>query len=226
MSMGWIIMLKNYNDDYFNKKGLHKKGIIFFIQRWLEIFEPKTLDTYQYPMVNVIVGMQEYIDVIDKTLDGSFSTGANVQACQAELLRIFKEDDITFKYAKGLRGRLINHLSKTLKRDDKAGLLRAKSEIKYSLKIIEPQYQDWLMDELYENIITDDLEKIQFHTKSLSSFTIYNGWTARGASKLVSRVFGNCSDLNFDNIWNCFKDELNKQHDYTAYINLKFNALC
>lgn len=217
-------MLKNYNNDFFYSKGITEKGLIFFLQRSLEIFEPRTLDTYQYSITNVIVGMKEYLDVIDKTLDGSFLTNDNIEVCRSELLRTFNEDDIICKHAKGLCDRIKINLGNVLKKDEKAKLLRAKCEISYALKLIEPSYQKWLMDELLNNIIVMDFKKIQTHTKVLASFCICNGWTPTGVSNLINRIFLFSTDSDLNSNWIKFSEELNKDQDFIIYINLKLNA--
>ena len=217
-------MLKNYNDDCFKNKGITQRGIIFFLQRCLEIFEPRTLDTYQYSITNSVVGMREYLDVIDKTLDGSFSTSDNVDACRLELLRTFNDDDIIDKYMKGLYNRIRDHLGNTVKRDEKPKLLRAKCEISYAFKLIEPNYQQWLMDELLEDIKGLDYKKIQVHIKVLASFCIYNGWTPNGVSSLVNRIFLSSNHFELESVWREFVEELKKEQAFTIYINLRLNA--
>lgn len=217
-------MLKDYNDDYFINRGITQKGTIFFLQRSLEIFEPRTLDTYQYSITNIVVGMKEYLDVIDKTLDGSFLTGDNVEACRLELLRTFNDDYIIDKHMKGLTSRIKSHLGNIIKKDEKSKLLRAKCEISYALKLIEPNYQQWLMDELLEDIVNENYKKIQKNIKILASFCIYNGWTPNGVSSLINRIFLLNSNLEFENNWRKFSEELNKDQEFTIYINLRLNA--
>lgn len=217
-------MLKNYNDSYFINRGITEKGSIFFLQRWLEIFEPKTLDTYQYSITNVVVGMREYLEVIDKTIDGTFTSIDNVDACKKELLRTFNDDDIIKKHMPGLSDRIRNHLGITIKKEDRAKLLRAKSEIKYAIKLIEPEYQKLLMDELLNDIKKNNFDKIQSHIKVLASFCIYNGWTPYGASNLVNRIFLSTKEFEIDSLWDEFYQELSKEQECKVYINLKMNA--
>jgi hypothetical protein len=217
-------MLKNYNDDYFMNRGITQKGVIFFLQRCLEIFEPRTLDTYQFSITNTIVGMKEYIDVIEKTLDGSFTTGDNVDACRLELLRTISDDDIVCKYTPGLCNRIKSHLGSIVKKDEKAKLLRVKSEIRYALKLIEPNYQQWLMQELFEDINGVDFTKIQIHLKVLASFCICNGWTPFGVSNLVNRIFMSCNEFDLQTNWAKFGEELEKNQRFTIYIKLRLNS--
>lgn len=210
-------MLKNYNNDYFRNKGITQDGVIIFLQRWLEIFEPRTLDTYQYSIINIIAGMKEYLDVIDKTLDGSFLTNDNVESCRLELLRTFNEDDIVNKYMNSLCNRIKCHLGNVIKKDEKSKLLRAKSEISYALKLIEPRYQQLVMDELLDDIKNLNFEKIQLHIKILASLCICKGWTPYGASTLVNRLFLLDDNLDIETIWNKFSKELNKEQKFTIY---------
>ncbi|WP_286910922.1 hypothetical protein [Clostridium sp. UBA1652] len=217
-------MLKNYNDNHFLNKGINNKAVIFFLQRCLEIFEPRTLDTYQYSIWNVVVGMREYLEVIEKTLDGSFLTMDNVDACRLELLRVINDDDIIEKYMGGLCGRIKSHLGNVIKKDEKSKLLRAKCEMSYSLKLIEPKYQEWLMKELFDNIKNGDLQKVHIYIRVLASLCIYNGWTPYGVSTLINRIFLLSDNVDFESNWSKFTDELGKDQEFTIYINLKLNA--
>lgn len=222
-------MLKNYNDDFFNSKGITHKGVIFFLQRWAEVFEQKTLSTYQYSIINIVFGMHEYLETINKTLDGSFTTYDNVESCRGELLRAFKEDDIICKHNTNLNGQIKNNLGKPInsKKDDnsnRATLLRAKYEIKYALRIIESNYQKWLMDELINNIKNLEIQEMQLHIKSLASYCIYNGWTPNGAASLVYRLFTSRENFILDNVWAEFKEALNQEQEFTVYVNLKLHA--
>lgn len=219
-------MIKNYNDDFIISKGITNKGVIFFLQRWAEIFDQRTLTTYQYSIINIIFGMNEYLGVIDKTLDGSFTTHDNVETCRLELLRTIKEDDIILKYNPYLNRQIICNLGKSLnsKNDNRSTLLRVKNEICYALNLIEPYYFNWLMDELLDNIKNLDLKKIQLHLKVLASYCIYNGWTPHGASNLVTRLFISEEAFDLENVWGKFKESLNKDQSFTVYVNLKLNA--
>lgn len=77
-------MLKKRNDDYFMGHGIIKAGIVFFAQQWLELFDSRTIDTYQYSLGNVISVLQELAGTIDMTLDGRFPTYNNVEAVREE----------------------------------------------------------------------------------------------------------------------------------------------
>lgn len=222
-------MLKKYNDDFFNNKGITEKGVILFLQRWAEIFDQRTLSTYQYSIINIVYGIQEYLETINKTLDGSFTTYDNVESCRVELLRAFKEDNIICKYKPNLSGQVKSNLGKPInsKKDDTSGratLLRIKHEISYALNIIKPNYQNWLMDELLKNIKNLEIREIQLNIKALASYCIYSGWTPNGASNLVNRLFTSKENFVLDTVWNEFKNALNQKQEFTVYVNLKLGA--
>ena len=217
-------MLKNYNDEYFKKRGINETGFIFFLQRCLEIFEPRTLDSYQYSITNIMVGMKEYIGVVEKTLDETFLTADNADICRLELLRTVTDDHILEKYNKALCDRIKVNLGSKIKKDEKSKLLRAKCEISYALKLIEPNYENWLMNELLRNISETDYKKIEKHTKVFASFCICNGWTPRGVSSLVNRIFLANGEIDINSSWIKFVEELNKEQEFTVYINLKLDT--
>lgn len=219
-------MIKNLNNTFFNKKGITNKGIIFFLQRWFEIFDQRTLSTYQYSVLNIIYGMNEFLQTINKTLDGSFTTYDNIETCREELLRAFKEDDIISKHMPSLCGQIKQNLGNKInnKKDEnsaRAVLLRTKAEVNYTLKLIEPHYQTWLMDELLDDIKNEDIKQIKKHIKSLASYCIYIGWTAYGASNLISKIFISDDGLSLDESWELLKTKLSENQMFKIYINFK-----
>lgn len=58
-------MLSNSNDSRLRQKNVDNK-YIFFFQRWQELLESRTLDMYQYNILNTYVACVELIDVIEK----------------------------------------------------------------------------------------------------------------------------------------------------------------
>lgn len=145
------------------------------------------------------------------------------------MLRAFKEDDIICKYRPNLSGQIKSHLGKPInsKKDDannRATLLRIKHEISYALNIIKPNYQKWLMDELIKNIKNLEIREMQLHIKALSSYCIYSGWTPNGASNLVYRLFTSKENFVLDTVWDEFKEALDKEQEFTVYVNLKLGA--
>ena len=71
-------MLSNSNDSRLRQKNVDNK-YIFFFQRWQELLESRTLDMYQYNILNTYVACVELIDVIEKTMSGLLTSRINVE---------------------------------------------------------------------------------------------------------------------------------------------------
>ncbi|WP_343002186.1 hypothetical protein [Intestinibacter bartlettii] len=226
-------MLKGYNNNLFYNKNINSEGIIFFVQRWTELFASKTISSYQFYITNSIVGLHEILDIIDKTLDGSFTTLGNFEACSNELLEIVKNDSILINHEKGIYNRLLSHLATKVKSiDNRPVLLRLKNEYSYLLKKIEPKYQNYIMEDLLTAIEHNDFKSIEAYTKLLASMCIHKGWTPHGALNLVKNLFFKNISINEDeeqfnlnNLWLLFKASLDVDKQFDMYIRISFNHL-
>lgn len=71
---------------------------IFFVQRWYEMLEGRTIDMYRYNILNTCVACAELADVIDKTMSGLLTSRQNVDDCKEEAFEIVKADTILEKH--------------------------------------------------------------------------------------------------------------------------------
>ena len=83
---------KDLNADLLNKEVDPK--YVFFVQLWHELLNIRTLDTYQYKLLNSYSALCELITVIDKTIAGIFISPHNILDCVAECAQIIKNDEI------------------------------------------------------------------------------------------------------------------------------------
>ena len=84
----------------------------FFVQLWHELLDQRTLDIYQYKLLNSYSSLCELITVIDKTRSGIFTTSHNITACVDECAQIIKNDIILQNNNRMLWNRLNSHLNK------------------------------------------------------------------------------------------------------------------
>ena len=71
-------MLAGFNNAKLSRyKGINDE-YIFFVQRWSEILESKTLDMYQYNILNSCAACDELFEVVEKTMEGLFTSRQNV----------------------------------------------------------------------------------------------------------------------------------------------------
>lgn len=180
-----LIRYQNINEEY-----------VFFIQRWREILESKTLDMYQYNILNSCVACDEFADVIEKTLNGIFTSRQNVDDCKAEALEIVKEDFILEKHNKPLKNTLLRVLSsridsksKNENLDDKSGnfytsLNRIKFQLKDPLRQLKRLFLEYILEDLKEAIDSSNNEIVNSCVGALVSQCIFQGWSAKGLTNL------------------------------------------
>lgn len=70
------------------------KSFIFFFQVWKELTERKTLDSYQYRVMNSLDVLKELNNVISGTLNGMYTTNHNIDDCKAEAQEIIGTDSV------------------------------------------------------------------------------------------------------------------------------------
>lgn len=180
-----LIRYQNINEEY-----------AFFIQRWKEILESKTLDMYQYNILNSCVACDEFADVIEKTLNGVFTSRQNVDDCKAEALEIVREDFILEKHNKPLKNTLLRVLSsridsksKSENIDDKNGnfytsLNRIKFQLKDPLRKLKRYFLEYILEDLKEAIDNSNNEIVDTCIGALVSQCIFQGWSAKGLTNL------------------------------------------
>ena len=146
---------KGINDEY-----------VFFVQRWAEILESKTLDMYQSNLLNSCVACDELFEVVEKTMEGLFTSRQNVDDCKAEAFCLVKDDFVLQKHNRPFQTTLLRVLSgkidsksKTESPEEKNGgfytsLNRLKFQLKSPLKQLKIHYVDYVLLELKDAINT------------------------------------------------------------------------
>ena len=166
---------KDLNRDLAHKKVDSK--YMFFIQLWHELLDVRTIDTYQYKLLNSYSALCELITVIEKTFLGLFTTSHNITECVDECAQIIKNDEIIKKHSLLLWRSLVNHLN--IKPKDKNEQLALKFQVEYALSVLKENYSEWINNELKSAINNDQKEQIIYCSKALISQCIYNGWSTQ-----------------------------------------------
>lgn len=206
-------MLSGNNNRALQFKKVNNE-LFFFYQRWQEMLESRTLDMYQYNILNSCVACIELKDVIDKTISGLLTSRQNINDVKAEALEIIKVDDVLEKYNKPLRNTLLRVLSAKIDSkqsiDDKNGaffisLNRLKYQLKAPIRILNSSYIEYLLKELKADIDTKDNKQIERHMAMVVSQCINMGWSAKGLMLLIHCFEG---DLSLDEKWDCFSEKI------------------
>jgi len=209
-------MLKNNNDIQLLKKGVKEK-IIPFYQIWQELVNEKTYDIYQYRILTSLSALEEFAEVLRKTLAGVFTNDANVESCREETLYILNSDNIMEKYYKGITNRLKYCLGSKLKSD--AEKSRMLAQINYAVKEISPSYEKNAIKELKNSISTGSMKEIETYSNIVASQAAHNGWSSYALTDLL-RYFRD--DKEYDEQWNSFEtavlDREKKLHEVLIHI--------
>ncbi|MBO6230460.1 MAG: hypothetical protein J6O50_07815 [Ruminiclostridium sp.] len=207
---------KDLNIDLLRKKVESK--YIFFVQLWHELLDQRTLDTYQYKLLNSYSALCELITVIDKTRTGIFTSSHNIIDCVDECAQIVKSDIILKKNNQMLWNRLVNHLSKHSR--EKNEQLALKFQVEYAISELKEQYSVWIHKELNTAISDDNKESIIYCTKALISQCIYNGWSTKSLYK-CDRFFYKYKDVpNYDSMQSFSNYLSSGDKEFIVYISV------
>lgn len=86
-------MISNANDRKLLSDGVSDEYILFF-QLWKELTYEKTMDSYQFRVMNILSVIDELSRVIQQKLGGLVKTSHNVQECRQEAIDIIKRDPV------------------------------------------------------------------------------------------------------------------------------------
>ena len=205
-------MLAGFNDRQLTRfKGINDE-YIFFVQRWAEILESKTLDMYQYNILNSCVACDELFDVVEKTMAGLFTSRQNVDDCKAEALCLVKDDFVLQKHNRPLQTTLLRILGSKIDSKSKAeapeeknsgfytSLNRLKFQLKSPLKHLKNHYMDYVLLELKEAIDTNDFLCVNKCVGILASQCIFQQHPIIANSFVPCCCFSRVSSTNIPRI--------------------------
>lgn len=227
-------MLSNSNDSRLRQKNVDNK-YIFFFQCWQELLESRTLDMYQYNILNTYVACVELIDVIEKTMSGLLTSRINVDDCKDEALSIVKCDEILEKHNRPLRNLLLRILGSKIDGkargdilDDKNGaqyisLNRLKFQLQTPVRQLEQHYLSYVLEELKASIDAQDKAKTEICMKALISQCISMGWSTKGLFLLSELFEGEKSELEK---WTAFKNRITTDGNtfFEIYYSIKIET--
>lgn len=210
-------MLPRSNDAQLQRYKKINSIYIFFYQRWQEMLESRTLDMYQYNILNSYVACMELSDVIEKTMSGLLTSRQNVDDCKEEALSIVKSDEILEKHNRPLKIMLLRILAAKIEgkpredsSDGKSGvqyisLNRLKYQLKTPIRLLETSYLTYIMNSLKESIDALDNTKVETCISCLISQCIFNGWSANGLFELADYLTGDKTETEK---WDEFKSRI------------------
>lgn len=211
-------MIKGSNNIDLQQKNVARKYFYFF-QLWQELTDSRTLDSYQFKIMNLLSILEETCEVINKFLDGSHKTTHNIDACRIEAIYFVKHDIILDKYYKTLQISLLKILNTNPKTETENKTLMY--HIKYVLTLIDHDYMNCLVNELEIAITNDDKNCIQFCTKNILSILATKGWSTKSLFSKIKLLYKSATEMK----WTDFKQFIltNSSQIYKVYIPFKLH---
>lgn len=218
-------MEKKCNNAELQIKGLTGIGEIFFYQRWSELLNPRTLDEYQYNVLNSYVALTELYEVIINIKSKVYAL-QNARDCVDETIQIIESDRILLKECPALLNRLKHHLHSVKLKENKENkdecsteMLRLQYQVSYAINKIKNDYLSWIINSLYDDIISGNFEYIEKHASFLVSQCVDSGWSSRGLYELRTLFHGTRSFLDK---WNNFSRILKApQREYEVFFSFE-----
>lgn len=195
-------MLTGSNNRALDHKNVNPE-LRFFYQRWQELLEARTLEMYQYNILNSCSACLELQDVVEKTLAGLLVSRQNVDDIKDEALEILKQDDILIKNNKPLWITLVRIISSKVGKkksdnltDDREkdnfhiALLRLKYQLANPCRLLKENFKTYVIKELREDIRQQNKPLIEKHMSVLISQCINDGWSTKGLFNLSNHLQG------------------------------------
>lgn len=193
------------NDSYLHNCNLESMSQFFFVQRWTELLNFRTISSYKPRLFNSKLILKELISVLDDVL-GNVVGSSNIRPIVEEALTIVKEDVILKRRVPVLWERILRNLGDSMKVEDRAAQLRLQCQMKYAYGLIESEYLDWLIYGVEQAMLTNSASSLgQLDTimSVLVTELLGCGWSSQELYKLSKRIFLSREDFGIK--WNRFR---------------------
>jgi len=214
-------MTKNCNDLDLTGNRVDSKFILFY-QLWKELTDKRTLDSYQFRVMNTLSILEELRKVIEQRLKRYHNSNNNIDECKKEAQGIIKEDMVLQQYYPIIKNRLLSHLSEKTESDSQQRALLI--QLDYSLHILKQNYFEKLVNYVEYSINNHNISAIMKSTNQLISRCLDRGWSADALNQVIATLK---DSENNSNQWDEFKEKLlgNNQVEYHILIPLKSRAI-
>ncbi len=213
-------MVKKLNNADLEKKGVHPNYYLIY-QLWKELTAKKTLDTYQFRIMNTLSALKELVKVINQRLNRFHNSNRNIDDCKNETFEIIKNDLILKEYYPSIQTRLLTQIKKKTDTDSQQKVLLY--HLDYVLKILEPQYFDNLIKDLKKNLDNNNIDNIFLETNQLVSCCSSRGWSDQALYNVID-IFHNSN--NDSTSWENFEKKLcSSTLDYHILLSFKVRVI-
>lgn len=210
-------MIKNYNNTDLVTKGVDPK-LFLFCQLWKELTHRRTLDTYQFMVLNTISLIKELIILLEQKSPNFGVNYKSIEACKNETSAAVKRDMILQESFHALRGNLLWHLNEKTEKESQQRILMY--HLQNALRIIEPVYLELLFSSIEKSIDIQDFVGIKWKVSAIISCCADKGWSTCALHDSIRYLYG--SHGNSDK-WENFKNKFlkDKQDEYKILMPLK-----
>lgn len=210
-------MKSNTNDRELLGKNIDDKYVLLY-QIWKELTDFRTLDSYQYRIMNTLSAMNELADVLNSRLCRIHNTNHNIDECKAETMSIVKGDSIFKNNYPMYWNSALDHLAGKTETDAQQRALRYQLEYIYNFAA-EGYYKKLV--ETFEKDISDRNSKgIIDNANRVISICVARGWSANALYDFADILLNSKID---NSKWEKFKSRLlkDKSDEYHVLIPLK-----
>lgn len=214
-------MKNNTNDVELLQRGIDEKYLVLY-QVWKELTDFRTLDSYQYRIMNSLSAISELVDVLNNRLRRIHTSNHNINECKAETMSIIKEDPVLKKHYFTYWNALISHLSEKVESDAQQRAMRYQLEYIYNQIAID--YFEKLVDELENSLNTRDIKGIVENANRVVSNCVTRGWSTTALYDFADILVDSNRD---DSKWDIFKEKILKSQpdEYHVLIPLKVRII-
>ena len=195
-------MKNNTNDDVLLQRGIDEKYLLLY-QVWKELTDFRTLDSYQYRIMNSLSAISELVDVLNNRLRRVHTSNHNINECKAETMGIIKEDPVLKKHYFTYWNTLISHLAASAETDAQQRAMRY--QLEYIYNEIAIGYFEKLVDELESSLNNGDIRGIIENANRVVSNCVTRGWSTTTLYDFADILSNSKNDSSK---WYTFKEKI------------------
>ncbi|MCY0907973.1 MAG: hypothetical protein OWR62_06275 [Sulfobacillus thermotolerans] len=208
-------------DSYLTQCGCIHAGHFVFVQRWAELFDPATIDSYSVKLRNSHGILREIKDVILQVNEGQVQS-INLDDLVMEGRSLVERDPCIKSHDSALLGAILSGLKK-VERDKPSTIVHLGYRVGYALDVLDRNYFNWITQDLLESICrvptsSDESENSQrvaetlVLTNLLASEVVGRGWSPRSLSRL-GRLIWKKGPKDFDSRWKEFIERVTQTQE-------------
>ena len=214
-------MKNDTNDVALLQKNIDEKYLVLY-QVWKELTDFRTLDSYQYRIMNSLSSISELVDVLNNRLRRVHTSNHNIIECKAETMGIIKDDPVLKKYYYTYWNALISHLATSVETDSQQRAMRY--QLEYIYNQIAMDYYEKLVMELEDSLNNGNTKEIIENANRVVSNCVTRGWSTTALYGFVDILIDSKRDVSK---WDIFKEKIlkNQPDEYHVLIPLKVRII-